>query len=247
MKFDFKGKVAMVTGASVGIGRAAALKLAEGGAEVVLLDVNEEKLKAVQKECEAFGVKAKAYQCDVSDEAAVYAVADDAIKTFGKVDILVNNAALWRDEGLFHEIDTKIWEKYMHINVLGTMYCTRSVINGMLERGWGRVVNVASVVGVYGQATAVHYSATKGAVIAFTKALAKETSGKGVTVNSIAPGTVSPSNVEDINYFCENLRNYTGRTGTDAENAALICFLASEEAAYVSGENILIDGCRKVL
>ncbi len=247
MKFDFNGKVAMVTGASVGIGRATALRMAEDGAQLILLDINEEKLKAVKAECEAYGAKVEIYKCDVSDEAAVYAVADKALKVFGKVDILVNNAALWRDEGLFHEIDTKIWEKYMHINVLGTMYCTRAVLDGMMERGWGRVVNVASVVGVYGQATAVHYCATKGAVIAFTKALAKETSGKGVTVNSIALGTVSPSNVEDINYFCENLRNYTGRTGTDAENAALICFLASEEAAYVSGENILIDGCRKVL
>jgi 3-oxoacyl-[acyl-carrier protein] reductase len=128
---------------------------------------------------------------------------------------------------------------------MGTVYFTKAVLPSMIENSWGRIINVASVAGVYGNAMAAHYSATKGAVIAFTKALAKEVKDKGVLVNSVSPGSVSPSNVEDIDYTVESQLSFMGRTGSDRENANLICFLASDEASYIAGQNIQIDGCRK--
>ena len=115
----------------------------------------------------------------------------------------------------------------------------------MLENGYGRIINVSSVAGVYGNANMVHYSATKGALIAMTKALAKEVADKGVLVNCVSPGSVSPSENHDMNYFEKSELSFMGRTGTDMENANLICFLASDEASYISGQNIQIDGCRK--
>ena len=115
----------------------------------------------------------------------------------------------------------------------------------MLENGYGRIINVSSVAGVYGNANMVHYSATKGALIAMTKALAKEVTDKGVLVNCVSPGSVSPSENKDMNYFENSELSFMGRTGTDMENANLIFFLASDEASYISGQNIQIDGCRK--
>lgn len=128
---------------------------------------------------------------------------------------------------------------------MGVVYCTKAVLPKMLENSYGRIVNVASVAGVYGNANMVHYSATKGALIAMTKALAKEVTDKGVLVNCVSPGSVSPSGNKDMNYFENSELSFMGRTGTDMENANLICFLASDEASYISGQNIQIDGCRK--
>ena len=137
------------------------------------------------------------------------------------------------------------WKRFIDVNVMGTVYFTHAVLPGMLERGWGRVINVASVAGVYGNANMVHYSATKGAVIAFTRALAKEVTDKGVLVNAVSPGSVSSSADPDMDAYTPSALSFMGRTGTDRENANLICFLASDEASYISGQNIQIDGCRK--
>ena len=128
---------------------------------------------------------------------------------------------------------------------MGVVYFTQAVLPKMLENKYGRIINVASVAGVYGNAMMAHYSATKGAVIALTKALAKEVGDKGILVNSVSPGSVSPAECDDIDYTQESPLSYMGRTGSDRENANLICFLASDEASYISGQNIQIDGCRK--
>ncbi|MEE1280342.1 MAG: SDR family NAD(P)-dependent oxidoreductase [Oscillospiraceae bacterium] len=241
----FQGKVAMITGASVGIGRAVALCLAEQGADLVLLDVNAEKLLAVSEETKKCGCRVLTYECDVSDENRVNEVAFDAIKHFGKIDILVNNAALWRDRSKFAESSSDLWKRYIDVNIMGVYYCTRAVIGSMIENHYGKIINVSSVAGVYGNANMVHYSATKGAVITMTKALAKEVADKGVLVNCVSPGSVSSSQNEDIDYYQPSELSFMGRTGTDRENANLICFLASDEASYISGQNIQIDGCRK--
>ena len=243
----FQGKVAMITGASVGIGRAVALGLSQQGADLVLLDINTEKLLQVEEEVKKHGHKVLAYECDVSDEKKVNEIVSDATERFGRIDILVNNAALWRDRSSFSESSSDLWKKYIDVNVMGVYYCTRAVIGGMIENGYGRIINVASVAGVYGNAKMVHYSTTKGAVIAMTKALAKEVTHKGVLVNCVSPGSVSPSQNEDIDFFKPSELSFMGRTGTDRENANLICFLASDEASYISGQNIQIDGCRKKL
>lgn len=241
----FKGKTALVTGAAVGIGRATAITLAENGAQVVIIDMNCAGLEKVKAEIEALGGCAEAYVCDVSDENKVNEVAATAIEKFGKIDILVNNAALWRCKNSFLETSTDDWRKYMDVNVMGVVYVTKALLPGMLERKYGKIINVASVAGVYGNANMVHYSATKGALISMTKALAKEVTDKGVLVNCVSPGSVSPADNPDIDYTQESALSFMGRTGSDRENANLICFLASDKASYIAGQNIQIDGCRK--
>ncbi len=244
---DFNGKVAVVTGAAVGIGMATALGFAEKGADVVLVDLNGQKLKEVQKKIEKYGVKSKIFALDVSDEKAVCSAVEEVEREFGKVDILVNNAAIWRGWAPFNETPIDVWKKFLDINVMGTVYFTKAVIDGMIERKYGRIVNVASVAGVYGNAKMAPYSATKGAVISFTKALAKEVADKGITVNAVSPGSVSPSENDDIDFYQSSDLAFMGRTGTDRENADLILFLCGDEAAYISGQNIQIDGVRKKL
>lgn len=241
----FNGKTAIVTGAAVGIGRAVALQLAREGANVVLVDINRQKLSELEKELAEYADKLIAIQCDVSDREAVTMAVAKAKERFGRMDILVNNAALWRCWAPFLETSIEEWEQYIQVNILGTVYFTKAVLEQMTQNRYGRIINVASVAGVYGNANMTHYSATKGAVIAFTKALAKEVAHLGVTVNSVSPGSVSPAENPDIDYSIPSELSFMGRTGTDRENADLICFLASENAGYISGQNIQIDGCRK--
>lgn len=242
---NFKNKVALVTGAAVGIGKAVALKLASEGADLVLLDINLEALSAVKDEAKACGANVLAFECDVSNEARVNEIVSEAKKHFGKIDILVNNAALWRTWKSFSEIPIDEWKSFIDINIMGVVYLTRAVLPSMLEESYGRIINVASVAGVYGNANMACYSTTKGALISMTKALAKEVADKGILVNAVSPGSVSPSNNPDMDYYEKSELSFMGRTGTDMENANLICFLASDEASYISGQNIQIDGCRK--
>ncbi len=242
---NFNDKTVLITGAAVGIGRAVAIKFAQGGANLVLTDINIKELESVKEEIETYTKNVLIFQCDVSDEERVYAVVKEAESVFGKIDILINNAALWRCWAPFTDTSSDEWRKFINVNVMGVVYCTKAVLPKMLENSYGRIVNVASVAGVYGNANMVHYSATKGALISMTKALAKEVADKGVLVNCVSPGSVSPSENKDMNYFQNSELSFMGRTGTDMENANLICFLASDEASYISGQNIQIDGCRK--
>ena len=238
-------KTVLITGAAVGIGRAAALRFAEEGYALVLLDIQKETLDALAAELSFAGDAVMTAVCDVSDGEAVQRVVKEAETRFGSIDILVNNAALWRCWKPFTETTAEEWKTFLDINIMGTVYPTKAVLPGMLARGWGRIINIASVAGVYGNANMVHYSATKGAVIAMTHALAKEVADRGVLVNAISPGSVSPSENRDIDYTQPSELSFMGRTGSDRENANLIFFLASEEAGYISGQNIQIDGCRK--
>ena len=242
---NFSGKVALVTGAATGIGRACAVNFAKHGAKLVILDMNEEKLLSVKEEIKPYTEECLTLLCDVSDEESVKESFGKARDKFGKIDILINNAALWRHFGSFMETSVEKWKKFMDVNVYGTVYCTREVLPGMIEAGYGRVINIASVAGVYGLANNVHYSATKGAVISMTRALAKEVADKGITVNAVSPGSVSPSENDDLTATQPSELAFMGRTGSPMENAELVCFLASDEAAYISGQNIQIDGCRK--
>ena len=242
---NFKNKTALVTGASMGIGRAVALKLAKDGAKLVLFDINYDKLTAVKKELEEYTDDVLIYDCDVSDEKRVYKLVKEAEEKFGGIDILVNNAALWRCWNDFVSTSTDDWRKFIDVNIMGVVYVTKAVLPKMLEKKYGRIINVSSVAGVYGNANMVHYSATKGALISMTKALAKEVADKGILVNCVSPGSVSPSENPDVNSSQPSELSFMGRTGTNAENANLICFLASDDASYISGQNIQIDGCRK--
>ncbi len=242
---EFEGKTVLITGAAVGIGRACAIRFAEQGAAVVATDVDPDTLAALAEELSAYGDKILTVVCDAGDPLSVDAAVRRTTETFGGADILVNNAGLWRCKTAFVDTPAEEWEKFIRVNILGAVYFTRALIGGMIEKRWGRVINVASVAGVYGNANMAHYSATKGALISFTRALAKEVSAQGVTVNAVSPGSVSPSEERDIDYTQPSDLSFTGRTGTARENADLICFLASDKAGYISGQNIQIDGCRK--
>lgn len=235
-------KVALITGAAVGIGRAVAVLMAQKGAKLVLLDLDGEKLELLRTQLDA---EVLTFTCDISDEAAVRSCVAKGIDRFGHIDILVNCAALWRKWNFFVEQDMALWRKFFDVNVNGAAVVTQAVLPGMLEKKWGRIIHVASVAGIYGNCKMACYSATKGAVISFVKALAKEVAVEGITVNAVSPGSVSDSGNDDIDFVQSSELCHMKRTGSDRENAELICFLASDAASYISGQNIQIDGCRK--
>lgn len=236
----FENKTVIVTGASVGIGKAAALEFASLGANVVMVDIAEETLLSARAEVEALGGAVSAFVCDVSDEARVSAVCAETAAVYGGIDILVNNAGLWRYFSPFAETDSAFWQKLFAVNVFGLMHFTRQALGYMLEKGYGRIINIGSVAGTYGNKNMAVYSATKGAVSSFTKALAKEVADRGITVNNVVPGSVRNEGAKAETDLC-----YMGRTGELEEYAHLICFLAGDKAAYISGQDYRIDGCRK--
>lgn len=235
----FNNRCALITGAAAGIGLATARNLAAHGVRLVLTDVNSDGLDKAVAELRESGADAVGFVLDVSSDEDVDRLAAGLEENDIKIDILINNAGIWRDNtGNFWETDPKSWIRRWRINVYGLMYLTRAILPGMIERRYGRIVNVASVAGIYGISGMTDYSATKGAVIAFTKSLAKETTGYGVTVNSVSPGNIGDGDKD-------NGLSYAGRIGSYAECAELICFLASENASWCSGQDYRADGCRK--
>lgn len=235
----FKNRCALITGAAAGIGLATARTLAAHGVRLVLTDVNADGLDKAVAELRESGADAVSFVLDVSSDEDVDRLAAGLEENDIKIDILINNAGIWRDNtGNFWETDPKSWIRRWRINVYGLMYLTRAILPGMIERRYGRVINVASVAGIYGISGMTDYSATKGAVIAFTKSLAKETTGYGVTVNSVSPGNIGDGDKD-------NGLSYAGRIGSYAECAELICFLASDNASWCSGQDYRADGCRK--
>jgi len=239
----FENKVAIVTGAAKGIGKSIALQLARGGAAVALVDINADGLSTFESEMCTEGFCAKTYVCDISVEDNVKNTMAQILTDFKTVDILVNNAGIWKcDRMPFAESNSEFWMKKIDINILGTMYFTHGVLPVMLEKKYGRIINIGSVAGVYGNRNMVDYSMTKGAIISFTKALAKEVSGSGVTVNTVSPGNIKLEGDGD------NLNlSFIPRSGTTDECANVVCFLASDDASFVSGQNYIVDGCRKAM
>ena len=234
---DFKGRTAFVTGAARGIGRATAIGFAKKGANVVIADVAN--LSETYEELKKHTDNVMKINFDVSDEADARAAVTSALRQFGKIDILINNAAIFPASDFISTASDQ-WKKVLDVNVLGTMDLSHAVLPYMIENRYGRIVNIGSVAGVYGLSWFVDYSMSKGAVISFTKALAKAVSDKGITVNCISPGSVAPDGSEAMKDY-----SFVGRAATYDEIANVILFVSSDEASYVSGQNYLVDGCRK--
>ena len=239
---EFVGRVALITGAAQGIGFEAAKILCEGGADVALVDVNEAGLLEARNKLETLGTSVTTFACDVADENAVNQVVEAVLAKHSQIDILINNAGIFRaDRGPFSQSKSEYWRKKIDINIYGTLYFTRAVINSMLEQHYGRIINIASVAGTYGLANMADYSLTKGAILAFSKALAREVAEAGVLVNTVSPGNINP----DPNFLPQS--SYINRSGHPRECAEAICFLASEKASFISGCDYVVDGCRRKL
>jgi len=238
------GHVALITGASQGIGRACALALAESGAQIALAARNEEKLAAVVKEIEGKGGQAVAFAMDVSNEESVKAAVKSALERFGKIDILVNNAGITKDT-LLMRMKRADWDSVLQTNLGGAFFCTQAVIGSMLKQRWGRIINVSSVFGQMGQVGQANYSASKAGLIGFTMAMAREVASRNITVNAVAPGYIETAMTEGLSEDLKSKVNEMiplGRAGTDMEVAYAVRFLASDEASYITGNVLKVNG-----
>ncbi|WXG42197.1 MAG: SDR family NAD(P)-dependent oxidoreductase [Candidatus Freyarchaeum deiterrae] len=240
MEPRLSGKVALVTGAASGIGRAVALRFANEGAEVAAVDLNLEGVKKVAKEIKDLGGKAAAVQCNVSDEGNV----SNAIRTIenklGRVNILVNNAGIL-NMNLVPDLTTEQWQNIFKVNVDGMFYFSRAIVKSMQEGD--RIINMSSANALCGNVSAAHYAATKGAILGFTKSLALEVAHKGITVNAIAPAfilTPMSGGLDQMPDYAKEIP--VKRYGTPEDVAAVAAFLASQETGFVTGQVIVVDG-----
>ena len=242
---NFEGKSAIVTGGSRGIGRAVCLELAKGGANVVLCYAgNDAAAQKTVELAEAAGGKALALRCDVSSADQVQSRVETAAERFGRVDILVNNAGITRDH-LLMRMSEADFDAVIAANLKGVFLCMKTVSRLMLKQRYGRIVNLSSVVALRGNAGQVNYAASKAGVIGMTKSLAKELASRGVTVNAVAPGFIETdmtANLTDAARTAAQSSIPMGRLGTAEDVAKTIAFLASDEAAYITGQVLAVDG-----
>ena len=237
----FTGKIILITGAAQGIGKAAACRMAREGAHVVIADLDGTEAEKTADEIIRSGHSAVACQADVRDSMRIQQIVAETVRRSGDIDILVNNAggpALWSGKGsLFIDSEAETWRRILDINLLGTMIVTHAVLQGMIRKHKGKIVNVGSVAGVNGLVGMADYSAAKGGVIALTRALAIELGAYCINVNCVSPGSIETRHGPSPETFLK-------RTGLPEEAADLIAFLASEESNFITGQNYIIDGGR---
>ncbi len=243
--FDLTGRAALVTGASRGIGRAIALQLARSGAAVAInYSQSESQAKAVQAEIQSCGGRAITAQGDVSAPDDAERIVREALEAFDRLDILVNNAGFNRDT-LILRMSVEDWDQVMAVNLRAVFLCTKAALRPMLRQRWGRIINIGSVSGLAGNAGQANYAAAKSGLIGFTRAVAREMGSRGVTANLVAPGLIKTELTKDIRQEIVDLsmmRILVGRLGTPEDIAATVAFLASEEASYITGHVLPVDG-----
>jgi 3-oxoacyl-[acyl-carrier protein] reductase len=241
---SLQGRIALVTGASQGIGRACAFELARAGATVVLAARNQSKLAEAVAEIEATGGQAAAFALDVANEDSIKSGAKSILERFGKVEILVNNAGITRD-GLMMAMKRADWDDVLGTNLTGAFLLTQAFLRPMLKNRWGRIINISSVVGRTGQAGQVNYVSSKAGLIGLTRALAREVASRGITVNAVAPGyieTPMTAVLDEKQRSAMMAQIPLGRAGTDLEIAQSVAFLVSDAAGYITGHVLDVNG-----
>ena len=240
----FESRVSIVTGASQGIGEAIARDLAAEGAAVVLVDVQAEKLEAVAASIAAAGGRAEARAVDVGDSAAVEKAVAAVAAAHGRIDHLVNNAGITRD-GLLMRMKEEDWDAVLRVNLKGTFNFSRAVLRTMIAARFGRIVNIASIAGLMGNPGQTNYAASKAAVVALAKSLAREVGSRGITVNAVAPGFIAtamtealPEEVKKTYLEAIPLKKF----GLPKDVSCAVKFLLSEDAAYITGQVVSVNG-----
>ncbi len=246
MKFTFNDRVAFVTGASRGIGKEIALELAKEGCKVLCVSRKLAECRLVADEIKSMGFFAEAYECDVSNSAQVSQIADEVLQKYEKVDIVVNNAGIARDNIIALMSDEE-WADVINIDLSGAFYVTRAFVPMMMSNRWGRIINISSMAAIYGTAGLANYAAAKGGMLGMTKALACELASRNICVNAVAPGLTDTDLIKNIpKAEIERIKRDCGGLATP-NNIAFTCkFLASEEGGYITGQTIELCGGRKM-
>lgn len=247
--FELKNKVALVTGARRGMGRADAVALARQGAKVIITDIDLKECLPVAEEINSNGGEAVCFKMDVSNKEEVENIFDKVIEQFGRLDILVNNAGIFRPKAAM-DITEEEWDSLIDINLKGQFLCAQRAAKEMAKNKWGRIINIASVASGqagFGVVGGAHYTASKGGITGLTEALAVEFAPLGITVNAIGPGAIDTPMIDDASFSKESMNAMLAniplkRMGTPEEIAAAVVFLASEEASYVTGAVLFVDG-----
>jgi 3-oxoacyl-[acyl-carrier protein] reductase len=240
----FKDQVVMVTGSSQGIGKEIAQGFAEEGAIVAIIDVNAEQAEETKNEFIAKGLKAESFACDVTNLQNVGEIVTKILDKYKRIDILVNNAGITKDN-LLLRMNENDWDAVINVNLRGPFICTKSVTKAMMKARQGRIINIASIIGIRGNAGQANYAATKAGVIGFTKSIARELASRGVTVNAIAPGYIQTAMTAKLSEKVQDdlLKMIPlGTLGTAKDVAGACLFLASKEASYITGQTIVVDG-----
>jgi len=246
--FSLRNKIAVITGASQGIGKTTAELFSKSGAHVVCIARNEEKIKNLANTISKNGHSASYNSCDISDGDLFQDTIKSVINDYGKIDILINNAGITRDS-LVLRMKNHQWDEVLNTNLKGAFYATKSVLRSMMKNKYGRIINITSIVGLQGNSGQSNYSASKAGLIGFSQSVAKEVASRGITINCIAPGWIETEMTNNLpqDKKSEIIKNIPiGKTGKTEDIAYTALFLASKESNYITGQTITVDGGRVI-